>query len=129
MRAELRSFLLADAAVASASGARITWEWRKQGTSLPAITLTRTDGRDDPLLEGGASGLVESHVQVDCWGALPADTAACADAVRAALRGLNAQTPPFQGAFVEGERDTFEGEAPDRIFRTMLTVRVWHADS
>lgn len=130
MRAELLAFLLGDANVASLSGGRGSWGWRKQGDPIPAFVLTRTDGKRDATLEG-YSGLVETRVQLDAFGPYQADAAALAAACVARLAQCNAAATDavIQGVFVDGETDTFEGEAPDRIFRTRLDLRVHNTEA
>jgi hypothetical protein len=132
MEEALLAFLLADAGVVAAVAVNkrgapcVSWSWREQGSPVPAITLIKVDGARDPLLAGGNSGFVDSHVQVDCWGAYQLDAKQAARAVVAAAQLVTeaATGGVIQGAFTLHEADTFEGETPDRLFRTMLTLRV-----
>lgn len=125
----LLGYLKSDASVSAAGGGRVSWTWRQQGTALPALTLTRIGGMRDRALDG-ASGLVESHVQADCWGAYQLDAKVLARAVVVAVQAITAENTSqvIQGAFVDAEHDSFEGEQPDRIFRTMLTLKLWHSE-
>lgn len=123
------AYLLADAGVAAAVGDRISWTWREQGSPLPAVTLTKVDGERQAVLEG-YSGFVDAHVQADCWGDYQADAKAAARAIVAAAAAAREGNTGgvVQGVFVTHEHDSFEGEAPDRLFRTMLTLRVAYSE-
>ena len=129
MEEDLRGQILSHAAVRSLTGQRVTWVMRPQGSPLPAVVLHRiTGGRE--YTYAGRIDLVSSLVQIDCWGQSYAQAKSVSRAVIAALDAL---TTPFQGAFVEDERDTYErGEAPPTtsgtpdFYRTSLDVRVWH---
>jgi hypothetical protein len=124
MRAELVAYYLADPGVAAIAGVNVSWGWRLQGSPLPAATLFKTDGPDDVTLDG-ASGFVDGRVQIDCYGATLLDSSNLADAIRAASAGVNvATTGVIQGAFVLHEADENEGEKPDRVFRTRLSLRI-----
>ena len=130
MEAALITKMLATAGVTALSETRINWLRRPQGEGLPAIVLHRIDGAPDYHTEG-PSGLVESRVQVDCWGASYSAAKALARAVDTALSGQ---------AFVQGairfdvilivdERDSTFDEAPDTLFRTSLDLMVHHASA
>lgn len=131
MEETLLAYLLADAGISARVGSRVSWSWRKQGSAVPAITLIVTDGARDPVLDGGYSGFVDGYVQADCWGALQLDAKQAARAVIAAAAACNAAATGgvIQGVFVTHEADTFEGEVPDRLFRTMLTLHVPHVET
>lgn len=120
------AFLLADPVLKGLVGVNIALGWRTQGYLLPGLTLVRTDGKRDPLLAGGASGFVDGYLQADAWAGSAAEAKAVARAlVRASQAMVSANTGGvIQGAFVEHESDEFEGEKPDRIFRTRLSLRV-----
>lgn len=128
MEEALRAFLLGDTSITSLVGDRVSWSWREQGSPLSALTLHRTDGARDTLLSGGASGFVDGYVQADCWGALQLDAKTLARAVVRLTQTANVGNTDgvIQGVFVEHEVDTFEGESPDRVFRTRLSLRVPH---
>jgi hypothetical protein len=125
MRSEFRAYLLADTGVAAIVATRVSWTWREQGTPLPALVLTKTDGADDVVLEG-TSGFVDGHVQADCFASTQLSATQLAKAVRTACTAANVGNTGgvIQGAFVMHEADEFEGEAPDRIFRTRLALRI-----
>lgn len=111
-------------------GDRMAWSWREQGSPLPAVTLTRTDGPRDVTL-GGYTGFVDGRVDVNCWGETPPQSLQVARLVIKRLRLVNAAATNgvVQGAFVDHQvGPTFEGEKPERVFRTRLSLRVPHAD-
>ena len=120
--------LLATVGITGITGTRSNWSRRPQGEALPAIVLHRIDGAPDYHLQA-PSGLVESRVQMDCWGD---DYVAAKDLARAVETALSGQ------AFVQGairfdvilivdERDSTFDEAPDTFFRTSLDLIVRHA--
>lgn len=128
MEASLIAKLLATAGVTALVGQRINWSRRPQGQALPAIVLTRVSGLPD-VHHAGASGLVESRVQVDCWGASYGSAKAVARAVEAAV---TAQTFTqgairFDVILVDSERDSTFEVTPDTLYRTSLDLMVHSA--
>lgn len=129
MEAALIAKLLASDGVTALVGQRINWTRRPQGSALPCIVLHRIDGTPD-VHHGGRSGLVQSRVQVDCWGASCGSAKAVARAVEAAI---TAQTFTqgairFDCILVDSERDTtFDETTP--IFRTSLDLMVQSANA
>lgn len=132
MEEALRARLVATAAVTDlVPAARIIWSQRL-GPALPAIVLHRITGRPDYHLQG-PSGLVDSLVQIDCWGASFASATSCARAVRDALSAYGEGL--ISRCFIENQRSSFEkGEGatgsttPTDFHRSSLDVRVWHSD-
>jgi len=87
MEEQLLAFLGADAGVVAIQDDRISWAARPQAALLPLTVLHRITGaRDDHML--GRSGLVESLVQIDCWGRTWLEAKQLARAHVAALDGL-----------------------------------------
>lgn len=129
MRSAFSDYLAAQTPITDLVGENLSWGWRQQGAPIPALTLIKTDGPDDVILEG-TSGFVDGHVQADCWGATQAEAAQLAKAVRTACTAANLGNTGgvIQGAFVLHEQDEFEGEKPDRIFRTRLALRVPYSE-
>lgn len=129
MEEVLLAHLLEDFDVLALVADRIAWGLRPRGEALPAIVLTRVSGRREYVM-GGAAGLTDSLVQVDCWAGTYDDAKFTARAVVTALHTLS--TSPISRAFVEAERDNSElGDGPRRdgseaFHRTSLDVRVWH---
>jgi hypothetical protein len=122
--------LLATAGVTALVGTRVYPGARTQGSSLPALVFNRISGvRDYTMTE--ASGQVESRVQIDAWAVSYAAAKTLARAVRACLSGIKGTYSgvAIQGVFLDGERDTFEGEAPDRIYRVSMDFNVWAVEA
>jgi hypothetical protein len=127
MEETLVALLLNDAAVALIAGQRVNWSERGQGAALPAVVLHRISGVRDYHMEG-ASGLVQSRVQADCWAGTYKDAVRLSRAVRAALSGYRAGNT--QGAFIDAERQTVEKETDgaQRYHRVILDFIIWHAE-
>jgi hypothetical protein len=137
MEEALLAALAANAAVAALVGDRIGWGLRPQGEGLPAICLHLVSAPRTYTLAGRVP-TVHRLVQVDCWGGAFDDAKLTARAVQAALDTLTAA--PFQGAFLEGERDDsaereavrppgVDADGAEDLFRTSLDVRIVHDDS
>lgn len=129
MEAALLAKLLATAGVTALVSTRINWSRRPQAEVLPAIVLHRIDGAPD-VHHGGASGLVVSRIQADCWGSTYGSAKAVARAVEAAI---TAQTftqgaVRFDVILIADERDsTFDETTP--LFRTSLDLMVQSANA
>ena len=129
MEANLIAKLLATAGVTALVSTRINWSRRPQGSALPAIVLHRIDGAPD-YHHAGASGLVQSRVQVDCWAVSYGAAKAIARAVETAV---TAQTftqgaTRFDVILIADERDsTFDETTP--LFRTSLDLMIHHANA
>jgi hypothetical protein len=129
MEAALIAKLLATAGITALVSTRINWSRRPQGAALPAIVLHRIDGTPD-VHHAGASGLVVSRVQVDCWGASYGSAKAVARAVETAI---TAQTftqgaTRFDVILIDSERDDSTDETTP-LFRTSLDLMVHHASA
>lgn len=127
MEETIVALLLNDSAVSLIAGQRVNWSERGQGAALPAVVLHRISGVRDYHMEG-ASGLVQSRVQADCWASTYKDAVRLSRAVRAALSGYRAGDT--QGAFIDAERQSVEKEADgaQRFFRVSLDFKIWHAE-
>lgn len=129
MEAALLARLLASAGLTALVSTRINWARRVQGEGLPAVVLHRIDGHPD-YHTAGASGLVESRVQVDCWGSSYKSAKAVARQVEAAVSGARFTQGAirFDAVLIADERDsTFDETTP--IFRTSLDLMVHHASA
>jgi hypothetical protein len=129
MESALIAKLLATAGITALVSTRINWSRRPQGAALPAIVLHRIDGTPD-VHHAGASGLVVSRVQVDCWGASYGSAKAVARAVETAI---TAQTftqgaVRFDVILIDSERDDSTDETTP-LFRTSLDLMVHHANA
>lgn len=127
MEEALRAGLLAHAALAALVGERVHWNVRPQGRGLPAVVLHRISGGREYHMQG-RSELSGALVQADCWATSYAGALALK---RALIDALDALEAPFQGAFVESERDTFEAVAGPEpgggtvLHRASADIRVW----
>ena len=129
MEAALIAKLLATAGVTNLVSTRINWSRRPQGAALPAIVLQRVSGTPD-VHHAGASGLVVSRIQVDCWAASYGSAKAVARAVETAV---TAQTftqgaTRFDVILIDSERDDSTDETTP-LFRTSLDLMVHHANA
>lgn len=129
MEAALIAKLLATAGVTALVSTRINWSRRPQGAALPAIVLQRISGTPD-VHHAGASGLVVSRVQVDCWAASYGSAKAVARAVETAI---TAQTftqgaTRFDVILIDSERDDSTDETTP-LFRTSLDLMVHSANA
>lgn len=107
MEEALIAFILADAGVTAAVGNRVYWVQRPQASEVPAIVLTRIGGLRDYHTQG-PSGLISSRVQADVFAKTYGAAKAASRALIACLSGHKGGR--FQGAFVDGERDFYEGD-------------------
>ena len=129
MEQALRSLLRADASLAALVSTRVDWGRRPQSDGeLPGIVLMRVGGRRD-LNMGGASGLVESLVQVDCYGETYSDAKLAARAIRDIVNGFSgAQSGTiFQLISIDNERDQNEtGPSEKHLHMISLDLTIWH---
>jgi hypothetical protein len=106
---------------------RIYWLKRPQASAVPAVTLTRISGVHN-YHHGGDSGLVVSRVQVDCWATTFAGAKTVSRAIIDHLTGASFEQSgiKFQGAFVDGERDTFEADITPPLYQITVDFMLWH---
>lgn len=125
MKTELRSLLLADAAVA-ATGAKISWVQRNAGNNLPAVVLTTAAPDTSRKFEGDAKLKVDL-VQFDIWTSTFAEGDDIAKKILAAVkRGGESAGTTFHRAFLSSERQTAEDVAGiGSVFRVSLDINVW----
>lgn len=122
--------LLANDAVTAHAGRRVYPLIRPQDSAMPALVFTTISSQPDATHDG-ATGLSESRIQLDAYAATYAAAKGLARAVRGVLHQfagdveVDGGTVTLQGVFQDGERDLFEGEAPERIFRVSLDFNVW----
>lgn len=130
MEAALIAQLLATTGITSLVGQRITWGRRDQGGALPAIVLHRIDGSPDYHLQG-ASGLVSSRVQVDCWASSYGSAKSVARAVDAAMSGVRFVRGAirFDAVLIIDESDDTFDESGTALYRTRLDLAVHHASA
>lgn len=131
MEEELRARLVAAVETLVPAG-QIVWSQRV-GPVLPAIVLHRITGRPDYTMRG-PSGLMDSIVQIDCWGSSAMSVLTVSRAVKAALSAWGGGL--ISRVFVENERSSFEqaegangAVEPSEFHRVSLDFRVWHHDA
>lgn len=122
--------LVADPGVAALVATRIAWGARPRASALPSICLHQVSGVRQYAMTA-PSGLVNSRVQVDCWGLSQAEVTAVARAVNAAIGGLRQTVNgvQMQGVFMESEQDMIdEGNATpaEILHRVSLDFMIWH---
>ena len=128
----LRGYLVADAGISALVGDRIAWALRPRSDALPSIALHLISGVRDYHMEG-ASGLVESRVQVDCWATTILAALTIARAVNAAIGGLHAVIDgvQFQAVMLESQSTRAEDNpmSPDDVlYRVMQDYMIWHTE-
>lgn len=128
MEARLISALLDDPAVSLAVGSRVYPITAPQGTPLPRITVHKISAVRTYHVQGQAD-LVESRVQVDCWGRSFGEAKDAARAIITALSGYRDDF--FSGVFIDGERDFFDAPSntSERIYRTSVDLIIWHPEA
>ena len=130
MEEALRSILVADAGVSAQVGTRIYWGRRTQSSSdLPSIVLEKISAPRDYHYTG-PSNLIESRVQLDCFGETYASAKTTARAVISALSNYSGTQSGVvvQRITIENERD-YDGQesAANRyLFVTSVDLLIWH---
>ena len=131
MEEALSAYLLADAGLTVLVGNRVNWNARPQAQASPSVVLTRVGGTRDYTM-AGASGLVESRIQVDCWGETFGSSIGVSRAVTAALSGLQTTIGGIRlhGSFIESERQSYEqGSGGEDFHRVSLDFIIWHKEN
>ena len=128
MEESLIALLLASTGVSDLVSARVNWNRIAPPAAPPYVILRRISGVRDYKLSG-ATGLVESRVQVDCYGSTYASAKAVARAVEAVLSGYRGTqgATTFDGIFLSAERDLIDDdESPADLHGVSLDFMVWH---
>lgn len=140
IRVALRTYLIADAAIAAVidSGATAPVRYRAfsiklpQGENRTSIVFTRVSGLSG-VTSSGREGLTRPRIQIDCWA--PTADAACslADLVKERIDGFrgavqwddnspgNAIT--VQGVFMDMEREDYDDAA--KLYRMSRDYLIW----
>ena len=106
----------------------VRWNRRAQTDTADAIVLHRIGGVRDYRL-AGASGLVQSRVQADCYGQT---YRACDETAAALIAFLNSYSGTFEGVQfqrieIDDERGTNETENDGRhLFSKQIDLIIWH---
>lgn len=109
--------------LSSALSFPIAWGTLGEGTSTPRAVMTRVSGIRSVHLQG--KGLMESRVQVDCYGASYSEAITASRAVREELELYKGG--PIQGAFLDSTRDMRSDDA-GLLYRVSLTFLVKYQD-
>jgi hypothetical protein len=128
MEEDLVAYLLATPAVINAVGVNVYWIRAPQKVSKPYVVMYRVAGARDTTMDG-ASGLVATRVQFDCWAEKTLTLFAVARAIETALSGLRFDqgSTEFRGCFLDAERDAYDDTTtPDKLFGKSLDFTIWH---
>ncbi|QDP57386.1 MAG: hypothetical protein Unbinned3696contig1008_64 [Prokaryotic dsDNA virus sp.] len=131
MEEALSAYLLADAGLTALVGNRVNWNARPQAQASPSVVLTRVGGTRDYMM-AGASGLVDSRIQIDCWGKTYGSAIGVSRAVAAALSGLQTTIGGIRlhGSFLDSERQSYEqGSGGEDFHRVSLDFIIWHQET
>jgi len=133
VQSAIRTKLLASAGVTSLVGTRITLKTAPTNYGYPRITLNLINTNTDHHL-GGASGLANSRVQVDCWSKTSTQATALGAAVRSALDTYSGTSDGLviDSCIIEDESDEYEAPTDGSqrgTHRTRIDFSVWHAQS
>lgn len=115
------------ALLASVAGGRRYWGRAPQAAARPYVVLTRITGIRDYHTRG-ASGLVESRVQADCYADTYSAAKGLARDVRDAVSGHRAVI--FKGIFIDSERDLPAADAGEvnHLFRVSIDLIIHHGE-
>lgn len=131
MQEALIAKLLENLSLTALVSNRIFWNELPQGSSYPAILLTRISGVSDYKMSG-ATGLVASRIQIDCYDDVYASAVAVARVVKKALSGVSFEHLgiKFQGIFSINERNSFDKppQGSDKMHRVSMDFNIWHDD-
>lgn len=130
MEEALITYLLGVSAVSSVLSDRLNYNTKPQSTLLPCAVIQRVSG--EPVYESnGASGLEESRIQVDCYGASYAEAKTVARAIIGALSGVRfiQGSIHFNSCFINFQNDRFEAsnDGANKYHRVILDITIWHS--
>ncbi len=110
------------------AGGRRYWGSAERGAVKPYVVLNRISGVADYHMQG-ASGLVASRVQADCYGATYTSARQAARDLKRAVSGR--RSGPIQGVFVDGDRDLpAEDAGPvNQLFRVSIDLIIQHQET
>lgn len=131
MEESLVAYLLNSAALASLVNNRISWLKSPLNVSTPYIILAKISGLRDYRMQG-TTGLQNSLVQADCFGATYSNAKAVARLVEARLSAYHGAfgTTTFQGVFLNAERDLYlDDESTSDLFGVSLDFNIWHKET
>lgn len=128
--AAVRTLLAADSGVSALVSSRIYPLRLPQNATLPAVVLFTIDGPRQSTFDG-PNGLVQSRVQVDCYGGEMGggayiDMHSVLTAVRKALNGYSGTSAgvSIRSVQMDSERDLLEPETS--VPRVSADFMIWH---
>jgi hypothetical protein len=128
MKADLKTRLRANAALAALVAARVHWLRRPRNGALGAVTLSIV-GAGREYCHAGAVGLSRPRVRTETWGATEAQATEIADALTVAIEAIGTTgTTTFKGAFLEMEQG-FDPETMGdgaEVVRILRDFTLWH---
>ena len=130
MEADLTTWLLADTALTTLVGTRITWGARVQLEALPAVRcLLVSPGVT--YTHDGATELASPRVQMDCWGATPESVLSVKNALTARMHEIRdgaSGAGGLKGAFIAADRHSEPEDlgGGNMVFRRIIDFFVWH---
>lgn len=131
MEEALSAYLLADAGLTALVDNRVNWNARPQAQASPSVVLNRVGGTPAYSMTG-ASGLVQSRIQIDAWGKTFSSVIGVSRALKEALSGISATVGGirFQGSFIDSERQSFEqGSGGEWFHRVSIDIQLWHQEN
>lgn len=101
----------------------IAWGTLGSGVETPRAAMYRTSGVRGMHMQG--LGLMQTRVQIDCYGVSYGQAIGASKDIRTALEGYRGGV--IQGAFLEATRDQFTDDA-QLLHRVSLTFSITHRD-
>lgn len=131
----LYSYLTGVSAVSALVGTRIYTHVAPEGAALPRVTVQKvSETHPDHLL--GASGLVHTRVQVDCWDDDADGVIALGDAIRTAVHGFRGamgdESLAIRRSTVDTRRDSYEAPHDGSmvgVHRVTLDLMISHVET
>ena len=128
VEADLRTFMAADATIASLVSTRIyATDIKPQESALPAITYQRVGTEDQFFVDSGQGGYTGAEFDIDAWGEDYSDAVTLRDAIIARLqnyRGAMGDTTVDRIYRVSGPFDVYED--PLKQYRSTIGVQVFY---
>ncbi len=122
------AYLLAAGAISTLVSNRVFPFSRRQGSTLPAITVQRIGGAPE-VADDGEAGIEEVRMQVDCWATTYAGARELSRAVRDRLSTFRGTTGGVDFLHVELDNDQDLREsganAAEYLYRVSLDFLVW----
>lgn len=122
---DVRTFLLADAAIAALVGTRVHPLNLPQKSTLPAVTVERIDTTRESTHDG-PEGMQRARMRVSCWALTLLAARDLADKVRRRLHGfvgtMGAGTV-VQASFMDSDSDDFQSDP--EMYVADLDFEIW----